>query len=155
MSCKVTNITLVVLLTICSPFANALQGKVVAVHDGDTITILDEQKKSHKIRLAQIDAPELHQPWGKNSKKSLSDSVYLKSVYVEVESIDRYGRQVGTIYLDQEDICRTQVKTGNAWAYRKYLRDPSLLNEEKIAKENKIGLWSLDQPIEPWLWRKK
>jgi len=35
-----------------------ITGKVVGVSDGDTITVLDDQKRQHKIRLDGIDAPE-------------------------------------------------------------------------------------------------
>ena len=51
-------------------------GKVVGVHDGDTITVLSQNNVQHKIRLATIDAPELGQPCGQKSKQGLSDFVY-------------------------------------------------------------------------------
>ena len=52
-------------LWIAAP-ANALEGKVVGVQDGDTLTILDSTKRQHRIRLAEIDAPDMQVP----SKKS-------------------------------------------------------------------------------------
>jgi len=56
--------------------AATLDGRVVSIHDGDTITVLDASRKQHKIRLAGIDAPELKQAFGTRSKQNLSALVY-------------------------------------------------------------------------------
>ncbi|MDD0848760.1 thermonuclease family protein [Campylobacter sp. 46490-21] len=45
-----------------------LDGKVVRVADGDTITILTDSKEQVKIRLFGIDAPERKQAFGQKSK---------------------------------------------------------------------------------------
>ena len=68
------------LASICH--AGTISGKVVSVADGDTITVLDADKQQHKIRLEGIDAPEKAQPYGKDSKKALSDLVFGKDVQV-------------------------------------------------------------------------
>jgi micrococcal nuclease len=60
----------------------ALEGKVVGVHDGDTLTILDANKTQYKIRLAQIDAPEIGQSWGRNSKQALTSQVINRIVKI-------------------------------------------------------------------------
>lgn len=54
------------LITLLTPaaWAQILTGRVVGVTDGDTITVLDEQRVQHKIRLAGIDAPEKSQAFG-------------------------------------------------------------------------------------------
>ena len=44
--------------------AAQLTGRVVKVQDGDTITVLDANHVQYKIRLAGIDAPEMHQAFG-------------------------------------------------------------------------------------------
>ena len=48
-----------------------LIGKVVKVSDGDTVTILTEDRTQHKIRLNDIDAPEKKQAFGNKSKDNL------------------------------------------------------------------------------------
>lgn len=142
------------LTIVMSQVAFSLEGKVVGVHDGDTITVLDAQKTQHKIRLAQIDAPEISQAWGKNSKKALSDLVYGKIVYVEVESTDHYGREVGTIFVDDIDVNKKQVATGNAWVYLRYFYDNDLLKLERQARNNRLGLWSSGDATPPWEYRR-
>jgi micrococcal nuclease len=148
------NILILMALFVTS-FAFGLEGKVVGVHDGDTITVLDSQKQQHKIRLAQIDAPELSQEWGKNSKKALSDLVFSRQVTVTIDSVDQYGREVGEVFLDNQDICKEQVKTGNAWVYERYAHDKSLAKAQSMAKQSKTGLWSTGNATPPWDWRKK
>jgi endonuclease YncB( thermonuclease family) len=130
-----------------------LEGRVVGVHDGDTVTLLIEGNQQVKIRLAQIDAPESDQAFGQRSKQSLSDMVFNKNIRVEKETIDKYGRTVGTIFVDGLDANREQVKRGMAWAYRKYLHDQSLLQVEDEARRVKIGLWSAPNPMPPWEYR--
>ena len=52
-----------------------------------------------KIRLAQIDSPESDQAFGQRAKQSLSDMVFKKAVRVEKETVDKYGRTVGTVFV--------------------------------------------------------
>jgi micrococcal nuclease len=67
-----------------------LDGKVVSVSDGDTITISDKQKRQYKIRLEGIDAPEINQDYGSRAKRSLSDLVLGKTVSVLFYGTDPY-----------------------------------------------------------------
>ena len=129
-------------------------GKVIGITDGDTITVLVNQK-SFKIRLAQIDAPEKRQPYGEKAKQNLAKLVFGKVVSLEVTDTDRYGRSVANLTLNGYSINREMVRSGYAWAYRKYLRDQSLLEDEKNAKIDKVGIWSLpaNLQIPPWEWR--
>jgi endonuclease YncB( thermonuclease family) len=133
--------------------AEIIEGRVVGVHDGDTITLLISGNKQLKIRLAQIDAPELAQAFGQKSKQSLSDLVFSKSIKVEQETVDKYGRTVGTLIVDGVDANREQVKRGMAWVYRHYLRDKTLLRVEDEARQSKVGLWSESDPTPPWEFR--
>jgi len=74
-----------------------INGRVVGISDGDTLTILDASNTQFKIRLAAIDAPEKSQPFGQRGKQKLSDLCYGKSASINVVSMDRYGRTVGDI----------------------------------------------------------
>ncbi len=150
-------LAVVVLLVAESAVARApdLSGRVVAVADGDTLTLLDAQRRQIKIRLVEIDAPERGQPWGNRSKQMLSGLVFDRDVRVEVTGSDRYGRTLGRIYVGRMDVNAEMVRQGAAWAYRKYLTDQSLLRLESQAKAARRGLWSMpeSQTIAPWDWR--
>lgn len=136
-------------------YAVVLVGQVVGVSDGDTITLLDANKTQHKIRLAGVDAPEKDQPFGQASKKSLSDLIFNKQVNVYWEKKDRYQRVLGKVTLGEQDICLEQVKRGMSWHYKQYERDQTPEDRmkytlaEKDARENRIGLWADESPVEP------
>jgi micrococcal nuclease len=86
-------ITFILLLTLTSVLlADELRGKVVSIADGDTITVLDTDKKQHKVRLNGIDAPEKKQAFGAKSKARLGELVAGKDVFVDLTERDNYGR---------------------------------------------------------------
>lgn len=132
-----------------------LIGKVVAISDGDTFTLLDENKVQHKVRLAEIDAPENSQPFGKASKKYLSELIFSKTVKVIYTETDRYQRIIGKVYIGQMYISEEMIRTGNAWHFKRYSESKKLSYLEKEAQVNKRGLWSVPGAIAPWEWRKK
>jgi endonuclease YncB( thermonuclease family) len=82
--------------------AATIEGKVIKVADGDTVTILVNRQK-HRIRLQGIDAPERKQPFGRASGRALSALVAGKQVRVEYDKRDRYGRIVGTVWVSSPD----------------------------------------------------
>ncbi len=135
-------------------YASTITGKVVAVTDGDTVKVLDETKTLHKIRLNDIDAPEKKQAFGNKSKENLAKYISGKNVSVEYSKKDRYGRILGTIYLDKKDINLQQIKDGYAWVYRKYSKKSDYISQEKIAQNHKRGLWKNKDSLEPWEYRK-
>ena len=132
--------------------AKELSGKVIDIADGDTLTIKTGSKKT-LIRLGEIDAPEYHQPWGKAARRALSKKVNRKSVMVEVQDVDRYGRRVGKVWYQQRDINREMVREGHAMVYRRFMYDRTLFNDEAHARANKLGLWRQPDPVPPWEWR--
>ena len=141
--------------------AKTIEGLVVGVADGDTITVLDQQKNTYKIRLQGIDAPEKKQAFGEKSKQSLHDLVHGKQVRIEYDKEDKYGRIVGKITLDDLDICLQQLVLGMAWHYKKYQNEQSVADRvvyndaELKSKSLKLGLWAEETPMPPWEFRKK
>ncbi len=139
--------------------ANVLLGHVVAVSDGDTITVIDDNKQRHVIRLMGIDAPEKAQAYGQKAKESLSDLVFNKEVSVTWFKRDRYGRTVGQVYVDDTDVCLEQIKRGLAWHYKDYEREQSVEDRsryeiaEEQARNASIGLWRDKNPHAPKLYR--
>ena len=141
-------------------WAATLEGRVVGIADGDTITILDTTNTQHKIRLAGIDAPEKRQPFGNVSKQSLSDLVFGKQVVVDYQKLDRYDRVVGKVIVDGMNANLEQVKRGLAWYFKKYKSELVLddrlayLHAQKDAINARIGLWVEHNAIPPWEFRK-
>ena len=154
---------ILVLILFLSNFAYAktIEGLVVGVADGDTITVLDQQKNTYKIRLQGIDAPEKKQAFGEKSKQSLHDLVHSKQVRIEYDKEDKYGRIVGKVTMEDVDICLQQLVLGMAWHYKKYqseqsVSDRSVYSDTELkSKSLKLGLWSDDTPMPPWEFRKK
>ena len=130
-----------------------ITGAVTRVVDGDTIHVSVGLTK-HVIRLSEIDTPERDQPWGRQASRALADKLNRARVTVLTTETDRYGRLVGKVLLGSRDINREMVFEGHAWVYRRYLRDRSLLEDERTARRLKVGLWGSDHPIEPWRWRR-
>jgi endonuclease YncB( thermonuclease family) len=133
-----------------------LWGRVVRVADGDTVSILDENKKQHKIRLFGIDTPEREQTYGTTASRALADLISGETVGVEQKDIDDYGRTVGVIYHRGVNINVAMVAGGHAWWYRRYASsEVALKNAEAKAQANKLGLWATANPMAPWDWRRK
>ncbi len=143
----------VVLASASAAAASSLTGRVVAVADGDTLTVLDAANQQHRIRLAEIDAPEKRQAFGQRAKQSLSNLCYGKSAVVSVATQDRYGRSVGRVSCDGVDTNLEQVKRGLAWAYRQYRPSAPILQAEASARQTRAGLWQDTSPTPPWEFR--
>lgn len=139
-----------------------IQGAVIGIADGDTITVLDSAHAQHKIRLSGIDAPEKAQPFGQRSKQSLSSLVFQQRVTVEWSKQDRYGRIVGKVITPNgTDANLEQIKRGLAWHYKQYEREQPPADRvvygqaEEEARGSRVGLWSDAQPVPPWEYRKQ
>ena len=151
---------LFILVLSCTSNAVTLQGKVVGVADGDTITVLDATNTQHKIRLQGIDAPEKAQAFGQKSKQSLHQLVHSKQVTVDFDKKDKYGRTVGKVVLNGTDICLEQIKLGMAWHYKQYASEQTTVDREIYAKaelaarSDAIGLWKDKNSMPPWDFRK-
>ena len=135
--------------------AEVLNGTVVGVIDGDTITVLDKSNNEHKVRLMGIDAPEKSQTFGNEAKKTLSNYIYKKEVSVEYKKYDKYKRIVGKVTLDGQDICLQMIREGMAWHYTDYEKEQSktdrdLYSEaEASARSGMIGLWQANEAVKP------
>jgi endonuclease YncB( thermonuclease family)/methylphosphotriester-DNA--protein-cysteine methyltransferase len=136
-----------------------IEGKVINVHDGDTITVLDQNNKKFHIRLQGIDAPELKQEFGSVSQQNLSRMVLGKQVTIVWTKVDKYRRTVGTIRLAGQDINIEQVKAGMAWHFKKYEDEQEPQDRvtyaaaEQQARAGKLGLWKDPNPTVPGEWR--
>jgi micrococcal nuclease len=133
------------------PFA----ARVVAVHDGDTVSVLRSDRERLRIRLQGIDCPELHQAYGRRAKRLTSDLVFGRRVTVVPLEEDAYGRLVARVLLDGEDLSLTLVRQGLAWHYKRHSRDRELAAAERRARSDRVGLWADRDPLPPWEWRRE
>jgi micrococcal nuclease len=126
-------------------------GKCVAVHDGDTFSVLNGTQ-IEKIRLKGVDCPELDQPYGLAATRYTSRKVLGKNVMVEVVK-DHYERKVARVSVKGKDLGDALVGVGLAWQARKYDRRPDLAALQQQARGAHRGLWKADHPEAPWTHR--
>lgn len=141
-----------------------VEGEVSRVFDGDTVTLTTREGTKLRVRLYGIDAPEVRheemagQPYGKAAKEALSELALGRSVTVEIVDIDVHRRMVGIVRRSGVDINLEMVRSGYAWAYRRYLSSPyasRYLDAEKEARGKRLGLWKDANPDPPWEFKKK
>lgn len=136
--------------------ASEIQGRVVRVADGDTVTLRDARGKQHRVRLQGIDAPEMDQPFGKRSRQFLYERVYSREVTVVINRRDDYARPVGVILLNGEDINLRMVAAGKAWHFRRTAQHQRPADRqaygaaERAARQARLGLWADPNPVPPW-----
>lgn len=128
---------------------DVLRGKVTAVGDGDSLTLLVD-KQEIKVRLEGIDAPELSQPFGKESKEILEFKALDKVANVFVAGKDQYGRCLGVLFVNDINVNQRLVMGGWAWHYKKFNDDRTLAALEIRARTFKSGLWAEADPMPPW-----
>jgi endonuclease YncB( thermonuclease family) len=142
------------LLLVSNVHAESFIGKLVKVLDGDTVEVLHDGK-AERIRLAQIDCPEKGQPYGQAAKEYVLDIAALRIVSVQLNTVDRYGRGVGEVFLpDGSNLNELIVGAGYAWQYKRYSNDYTYADLELAARVAKRGLWQEMNPVPPWEWRK-
>lgn len=132
-----------------------ITGRVVALADGDTVTVLDASHQQHRIRLAGIDAPESGQPFGQAARDALGALCFNRLVTVRVQETDRYGRLVGWIEADGQNVNHRLVRDGLAWHYQQYDQSATLAELENDARTHRRGLWNDPNAMPPWEWRKQ
>lgn len=133
---------------------NSFAAQVVKVLQGDLISIeLDGEPLS--IRLAEIDAPEIRQPFSRQSRNFVEEMVLNKQVTVVVKTLDLFKRVVGEVFLkDGRSLNREIVKWGFAWHYKINPTPDKVLGAlEYQAWEKKLGLWLDKNPVPPWKFR--
>ncbi|KGI56158.1 thermonuclease family protein [Campylobacter sp. MIT 97-5078] len=143
---------LIFLLNSFASYNTSFKAQVVRVIDGDTIEVLDKNKKNYRVRFFGIDAPESNQAFGKKSKEFLASLVAGKEVKIIKKDTDKYNRTLAVIELEGKDINKIMVENGFAWAYSYYTE--AYVAEQNLAKSKKLGLWADKKPIEPYKWRK-
>lgn len=141
--------------------AAELTGEVVAVADGDTLTVLDAAEVQHKIRLAAVDAPERRQAYGQRARQHLAGLTFRQPVTVTWHKADRYGRKVALVSTaTTPDVGLAMLIAGLGWHYVEYAREQRPADRiayeaaQRDAQTSKRGLWADTAPQPPWLFRR-
>lgn len=135
--------------------AEVLEGKVVAVWDGNTLEVKAEDNETYKVLLAGVDSPELEQPFGEEARAFLEKLVLKKNVKIELTGKDRWGNQLAVVWAKGEVDVRVELlKQGLAWtAERNPLPPLEVIRTE--AQQQAKGLWAMQEPTPPWVYRRQ
>ena len=131
----------------------ASSAEITYFYDGDTVKIIDAGFE-YKLRITDIDAPERNQTYGKKSRRALMDFCAEANIYVAISGTDKYGRKLGKLLCNQQDVSMHMVKYGHAWFNNRFSMDYSIALLQDEARKNKLGLWQGQQQTPPWVWRK-
>jgi endonuclease YncB( thermonuclease family) len=161
----VAGIPVLLLLLIWMGVAGAepetLMGRVLWVDDGDSLEVRDDWGRRFRVRLRGIDAPERAQPYSNVSRRNLSRLARGRPVTVSYDGVDKYGRLLGWVYVDEGvSVNLLQVQAGLAWHYavpgRPWTADDDLIaRTESEARLARRGLWARPNPLPPWQYRRQ
>ena len=133
-----------------------IKAQVIGVSSGDSITVIEPGNIQVKLLLYGIDCPEKDQAFGKEATQFTSDQCIGKSIRYKLMGIDRYGRTIAVIYLDDDRELNLEIiKAGYAWHYKRYAARPDYADAEKKARKAGLGLWADPNPTPPWEWRQE
>jgi micrococcal nuclease len=127
-------------------------GKIYRVVDGDTFIFQSDSSKI-TVRLQGIDAPELSQVFGVQSKQFLNTFLGSKC-FIDIRNLDKYGRTVAILWVDTINVNLLSIRKGYSWYYPQYYRSSDFANAQAWAQFNKLGLWQYSGSIPPWVFRK-
>lgn len=132
-----------------------IKGRIVRIKDGDTFVIVTDVKNKYVVRISCIDAPEKKQSYGDSAKKHLERMLLDQNVEIIYLGLDKYGRMMGKVLLNNMDIGLHMVQMGLAWVYATYCNEESYFKSEENARLQRLGLWSEEMQIAPWEYRIK
>ena len=115
----------------------------------DTIKLCVD-KQTITIRLEGIDSPEANQNLGNKAKQALAAHVSGKTITIKKTGVDKYGRTLGFLVLEETEINEKLTEVGWAWHFKKYNSEKRFTKKEAAAREAKRGLWENPNALEPW-----
>jgi len=133
-----------------------ITGRVMAVVDGDTLSVSAEGGIDMRVGLFGIYCPEVDQGFGIRAREYTARMVFQKQVLIRTRGKDQDGRILGEVVLaDGRSLNEVLVNEGLAWWYPEHApADFRFRDAEARAHKEKRGLWAEANPIPPWDWRK-
>ena len=136
--------------------AATFHGVVTHVTDGDSLWVRPVFGGApRELRLRDIDAPEICQAFGEQSRNALAVRVLHRQVSVRSRARDNYQRALAEVSLGGEDLAAWMVGRGYAWSYRYRGKGGPYQAQEEQARSARLGLWASGRPVEPRLFRKQ
>jgi len=146
-------------LPICAPAeADGLpsSGTVTSIIDGDSL-VVRHRGGSRQVRLWGIDAPEWDQPHAHHAKALLRRMLLGRKVRMEPYTLDKYGRIIAQVYLQDQSVNQLLVERGYAWVHIYYCRDAVCKKWKRVqaqAQKRGDGLWRDRGAVPPWQWKR-
>ncbi|GIV38184.1 MAG: hypothetical protein KatS3mg032_2563 [Cyclobacteriaceae bacterium] len=138
--------------------ANTITGKVTEVIDGNTLIIKSTQgadKATYRIILLDIDSPDPGQSFAEEARSHVEKLLRGKTITCTITGKDRHGNYLGIVYGKAgKDLRFELVSYGLAWVAEK-CTEPELHRLQQQAQEKKLGLWTEQSPIPPWIYRRQ
>lgn len=135
--------------------AQGFQTKIISVINGDTYEFLDEDKEVVKVMLSEVDAPEPGQEFSDEASAFSKKILLKKKVTIEFKGKDFFGNKLAIITLKDGSKIHDQLLENGLAMVRERKKDPELLKIQELAKSSKIGLWSIEEPVTPWVYRRQ
>src|SRR5947209_1836511 len=151
-------IILTIFCSLLSVKANTIQGRVVEIHDGKTMTV-ENTGRQIKVALKLAAPPETDQPFADIARVHLSGLVLNRQVRVEYTGLGAGAILMGRVFCDDRDIGLQMIRDGVAWFDRSYESELTeaerqvYANSEQAARNEHRGIWQDPSPVAPWEWR--
>ncbi|MEM7106598.1 MAG: thermonuclease family protein [Bacteroidota bacterium] len=148
---------LVLLLCVgtCCLRAQNFQTKITGVVNGDTFEFLDEEKVVVRVLLSEVDAPEVGQEFSDEASAFSKKLLLKKKVTVEYKGKDFFGNKLAIITLKNGRKIHDLLLENGLAMVRERKKDPQLLKIQQQAKSSKVGVWSIKEPVTPWVYRRQ
>jgi len=150
-----TCLALAPLASAAPPPARAVQGMVSKVTDGDSLWLTPADGKPIEVRLRDIDAPEICQPWGEDARKALAELTLNKVATLQISGRDSFGRTIGALMIEDLNVGKHLVENGHAWSVRTRWDQGPLVKQEKMARALSRGLHGTPGAVQPKDFRQK
>ena len=129
---------------------------IVAVGDGDSVSMRCAGQPVQRVRIASIDAPELRQAWGRQAREHLATLCLRQRAEVQALGRDKYQRTLAQVRCRGRDAAQEQANAGLAWVHPSQVRAwPQVAAAAARARRDRRGLWSQKRPLAPWKYRQR
>ncbi len=151
-----TQAFLLCFIVIYTQAQDTFTGNVIAVLDGNTLQVTDHYNDTLTLKLDGFESPELNQAFGEEAKSFTASKCLHQSANIVLLGKDRFGNDKAEVILeDDQNLGEALLHAGLAWYHVKGQADNNLTKIHHENKINKIGLWTQESPLEPWIYRRQ